>query len=580
MSTSDDLTLAAAAAVLDGPRVGVLLASSGVPRWITQLLDDLVSSASVRLSWVAAVDACAAPERVSPRPVLVAITAVDRLLFARRAGLLGPADADAWARGRSVPFRRLADGRSVGLLLAETTELDIVLDLTGTDRPLQPPSAVLSVWRLCGVPVGSPDVRGVSTAVLNAVLDGAVTVTFELEERTGREPDARHVVTGVCPTHPSSPLLTDAYLAASARQLIAVRLENVAHPADGALAMPEGGGPTNAAAAVPRESQTDSALFPRSRPLRTPSGRMPLRAGAHTLARALARQVRKAVWEPQWFLMIGRQSPDTLLPDPRDLEPVLPPPGRYWADPHIVEHQGRVHLFFEEFLYAERRGRIAVSTLGPDLQLGPVSVALDLDSHLSYPHVFVHAERLYMIPEGASSGRVDLYECGGDPRSWAFCRTIVSHAPLVDVSIVEWEGRWWLFGSLKKPPGMRTAELLLLYSTDDPVAGEWRPHRLNPLLADVGDSRPAGAPWRHAGRLYRLAQDGARGYGAGIVLNDVLRMDRNEYKERRVASLRPVWGRRLCGVHTLNRAGDVVVMDACRWVPRDPRRARTDEMLG
>jgi hypothetical protein len=424
------------------------------------LLEDLVASARVHLIGVAVVPALGPSRPHDPWSAGGALAMADRGLFAQRAGLLRPVDSGAWAHDHGVPL--------------EVLEPEVLLDLTGRDQSHT--AAGFVVWRLHGVRVCADDWRPERDAVVRAVLMGSSTIEFELEETAAGGFGDRRVTTCVCPTHPSSPLLTDAYLAASARQLIARRLATFS------LARPEPGDPQDTqivAAQRPRVGRAAAAQAP------PPSFGPTATAAVRLLGRTIARQVRKAVWEQQWFLMIGRRPADVLLPDPRGLEMLLPPPGRYWADPHVVQYEGRTHVFFEEFLYAERKGRIAVTTLDSGGRPGPVQVALDLDSHLSYPDVFVHDGRLFMIPEGASSGRVDLYECLGGPRDWAFRRTLLADTPLVDVSVVEWQGRWWLFGSLKKPAGLRTAELLLLYSAEDPVTGVWREHRLSPLLADV-----------------------------------------------------------------------------------------------
>ena len=203
---------------------------------------------------------------------------------------------------------------------------------------------------------------------------------------------------------------------------------------------------------------------------------------------------------------------------------------------------------------------------------GSETTALELETHLSYPCVFEHRGRLYMIPENARSGRLDLYECVDVPARWAFRRTLVSGTPLVDASVVEWGGLWWMFASLRSLTGSRTSDLLLLYGADDPVLGTWFRHPMSPILADVSNARPAGAPFVNEGRLYRLAQDGARGYGWGIVVNEVQVLTSSAYVERRVADVGPTWSKRLCGTHTLNRAGDTVAMDACYYVLRGDRR--------
>jgi hypothetical protein len=540
------------------------------------LLDDLLASAAVRLEWIAF-----APMR-SDRVLLGgalsdARQAADRVLFAQRASVLEPVDLRAWASRRGVREARFPSEQAVAKSPPggeSLREADVVLDLTGGEAVAATRGASPAVWRLRGVAVDGNDLAQ-DTLAARAVLNGWATVDFELHLPTDGLAGSDALTVGICPVHPSSPLLTNAYLAASARQLIVRRLESAASAGRGGHDVRTGTAGVSAVSGWRTASPSASV-----EPPACDGAVASALSGARLLARTAARQLRKMLWEPQWFLLVGRQPSSRVLPDPRHLRAIFPPPGTYWADPHVVEYAGRVHVFFEEFIYAEQKGRISTLTLDSTDRPSPSSVALETDSHLSYPDVFVHNGRLFMIPEGASSGRVDLYECGGDSSAWSFCRTLLPDTPLVDASIVEWNGRWWLFGSLKKPAGLRTAELLLLFSADDPVTGSWREHRQSPLLADVTDARPAGAPWRGGSSLYRLAQDGARGYGSGIVVNEVSRLDEAGYEERRVAMLRPTWARGLCGVHTLNRAGDVVVMDACRWVRRDPRRPRTDEMLG
>ena len=302
-------------------------------------------------------------------------------------------------------------------------------------------------------------------------------------------------------------------------------------------------------------------------------------AAVSFLGRTGGRQLRRALFEKQWGLLVGTCDPDELFPDPRRLQPLMPPAGRYWADPFAMRFEGRTRLFFEEFVYETRRGRIGVVTLDEQGQAGEAQVALDLDSHLSYPCVFIHEGRLFMVPENAGAGTVDLYECVDAPAGWVHRRTLLPGVELVDASVVPWGGAWWMFASLKKPPGVRTAELLVLYVTDDPVSGEWRRHPASPLLADVTNARPAGAPFAVGERLYRPAQDGSGDYGWAITLNEVLTLTADDYAERRVATLRPEWAKGLAGTHTINRAGETVVIDASRYVLRDPRRPRAESMM-
>jgi hypothetical protein len=96
----------------------------------------------------------------------------------------------------------------------------------------------------------------------------------------------------------------------------------------------------------------------------------------------------------------------------------------------------------------------------------------------------------------------------------------------------------------------------------DRLLGEWRPHPLNPVKSDVRCARPAGQFFRRNGALYRPAQICAPLYGSGMSINRVVRLTPHDYAERQVERILPSRKDGLLGVHTLNRAGDLTVVDA------------------
>ncbi|HXT21460.1 MAG TPA: hypothetical protein VN923_11965, partial [Thermoanaerobaculia bacterium] len=64
------------------------------------------------------------------------------------------------------------------------------------------------------------------------------------------------------------------------------------------------------------------------------------------------------------------------------------------------------------------------------------------------------------------------------------------------------------------------------------------------------------------GALLRPAQICVPRYGAGISMNRVLRLTPHEYAERQVERVLPAPESGLLGIHTVNRAGDLTVVDA------------------
>ena len=98
--------------------------------------------------------------------------------------------------------------------------------------------------------------------------------------------------------------------------------------------------------------------------------------------------------------------------------------------------------------------------------------------------------------------------------------------------------------------------------TADSLLGEWQPHAANPVKSDVRSARPAGRLYESGGALYRPAQICAPLYGTGISINRVLRLSQEEYVEREEQRILPMHPAGLLGLHTVNRAGELSVVDA------------------
>jgi hypothetical protein len=190
----------------------------------------------------------------------------------------------------------------------------------------------------------------------------------------------------------------------------------------------------------------------------------------------------------QWFLAY-KFRPGTGVQDVPNgtlynFQILTPPIDRFWADPFPVLRDGRYHLFFEEYLYSAGRAHISVLTFGEDGRPGPAQVVLATDHHLSYPNVFEWKSELYMLPEAAESGRVQLYRCVEFPHRWEPASVLLENTAGVDPTLVEIDGRWWLFVTLAEPRTHNWNDELYLYYADAPV-GPWRPHSRNPVKSDV-----------------------------------------------------------------------------------------------
>jgi hypothetical protein len=280
-------------------------------------------------------------------------------------------------------------------------------------------------------------------------------------------------------------------------------------------------------------------------------------------ARVAARAVDKAMHIEQWSLAFAFNR--ELNAELGGFSRLIPAKDRDWADPFAIEKNGRYYVFFEELPYAAGKAHISMIEVRADGSTSAPLKVLERDYHLSYPFLFEHEGELYMLPESARNRTLELYRCVDFPHAWRLERVLIEGLRLVDATLHKGADRWWMFAN-SAPQGSRMFDdELHLFHAESPLA-EWRPHPANPVKSDARSSRPAGALFSRNGTLYRPAQVCVPRYGAGIALQRVLKLTSAEYAERQVQRLLPPEASgphgELRGLHTMNRAGDLIVVDA------------------
>ena len=237
-----------------------------------------------------------------------------------------------------------------------------------------------------------------------------------------------------------------------------------------------------------------------------------------------------------------------------------PPADRLWADPFPFHAAGAHYIFFEELPFSARKAHISMVCVDRDGRVSKPVRVLERDYHLSYPFLVVHRGALYMIPESAGNRSVDLYRCVEFPDRWKLERTLLQGFACFDATVHRERDRWWMFANVAED-GAHPDDELHLFHADD-LLGEWRAHPRNPVKSDVRCARPAGRLYREGDALMRPAQIGVPLYGSGISLNRVMRLSLQDYAEEEVARIVPPPGDRVLGLHTVNRAGELSVIDA------------------
>ncbi len=304
---------------------------------------------------------------------------------------------------------------------------------------------------------------------------------------------------------------------------------------------------------------------------RTPNNQQMVGFLARLLAGILWRRIQCQLFHERWYVahrhvsdagVTGPGVPAVLAAGqkPRGFRRVSSPTHRWYADPFGVEHAGAHHLFFEDADLASGKGIISYARLdGGRVQAEPV---LERPYHLSYPFVFRADGEWYMLPESRDNRSVELYRATEFPWRWALERTVLSDLDAVDPTLLEHDGRFWLFVNVAVPRASIQDELCLYCA--DSLHGEWTPHPSNPIVSDVRRARPAGRIIQGPGGIIRPSQDCSQRYGGAIVFNRITTLTETAYAEEPIGRLEMGWRRGNRATHTFNQAGDYELIDAQR----------------
>jgi hypothetical protein len=300
---------------------------------------------------------------------------------------------------------------------------------------------------------------------------------------------------------------------------------------------------------------------------RAPASALDTRTVAQFAAKSLARAAVRRLyglcynaphWRVGWRFVEGADVID-LRAHPKNGWRNLPDDRRrFYADPFPIEQNGRLFVLVEDFAHALGYGVIAAVEFNGTGPVGVPRPVLDIGSHLSYPFVFEHRGAVWMVPESAATGTVDLYRAAAFPDRWVKEATLLTGIEASDATLLEQDGRWWMLATVRA--GGAFSDALHIWSAPE-LLGPWRPHRGNPVMVDIATARPGGRMVRRNGRLIRPFQDCTDGYGAALGLAEVTQLDDEGFAQRVETVLRPgpQWrGRRL---HTLNRAGALECID-------------------
>lgn len=239
--------------------------------------------------------------------------------------------------------------------------------------------------------------------------------------------------------------------------------------------------------------------------------------------------------------------------DTIDVDWVKMPKERWFADPFVLDvTEDEILLLVEDFSYATQKGIISLLHINREQrEISARKELLELPTHLSFPAIWRKDGHVYVYPESAKSGKLDLYEYDAKKEELKFVKTICDDV-VWDSYITEAFGEPMMFTAAKND------FQLDIYRWDEKKA---RFISCQQIVSEKPNSRMGGAVFEYKGDMYYPAQNCERNYGGAIDIKK-LKVESGKLKvEGVVKHIESMNKRYPMGLHTFNEYKDMVVID-------------------
>lgn len=534
-----------------GHVIGVLLDSRFVPGWVAYAIDGLSKSSQAKVVLVVASGQRQEQARAGQGPILLRLwNSMDRVLRANKTDSLRCEEIDTLLNRLSVGVIRIS---SSTCLAASDSDLELIKQ-AGLDWLVYTGNDMLG-------PAMTACARSGMLSLKEADCIGASKLSGLFCDMCEGNPVSRHAPRLIMSTSTHS---WPVYAPTVAISFLSLALNQNAVYWD-------------MAEALVRLLYTPAELKAHAY---SPSQSMePGNAGANRLSnlrvlgyfaqwsvRLFRHEMTKRLLREQWSIGVQVKGTPSAPTNRKDLLLIHPPDGRFYADPFLLESNGRHFLFFEDYSFPSRKGVIACCELYQDGRYSEPAVVLERDYHLSYPFVFKLGSEVYMIPETREQGTIELHRATGFPHAWTLEAVLVSDIWATDTTLLYYRNKWWLFtaGVLRHTDPNQS--LWLFHS--ETLLGPWLAHPKNPIVSDLCCARPAGCFRVENGSLIRPGQDCLTTYGRAIHLRRVDVLSEDDYRESPFETIDPSLIRGCRGIHTINQTSQFTVLDCRFLIPR------------
>jgi len=237
---------------------------------------------------------------------------------------------------------------------------------------------------------------------------------------------------------------------------------------------------------------------------------------------------------------------------PIQVEWIKMPKDGWFADPFILDvSDDEIQVLVEEMPVGLNKGVITLLKIDRhNLEIKSKKILLEQPTHLSFPCILREAGNIYIYPESAKSGKLDIYEYNPTTETVVFFKTICDDI-VWDSCITDRFGKKLLFTAAHND------NILDIYKWNEDK-NRFLPWKQ--IFSDGKNSRMGGQLFEYKGDVYYPAQDCSKNYGSAIQIKKINYLNDNFSFEtvRKISSPHP---KMKLGLHTLNEFKGVVVID-------------------
>lgn len=243
--------------------------------------------------------------------------------------------------------------------------------------------------------------------------------------------------------------------------------------------------------------------------------------------------------------------------------PLKMPKDEFWADPFLFHYNEKEYLFFENYSYKTKRGKISCGIL-KDGQLMDIGDVLDFNFHLSFPFIFEENGEIFLMPESSENKKLEVFKAVAFPFKWELYSTAFEGEAVGDAFFhIDEEEQKWLFLNKQAAETAAMNSELFIYKVDSYKFNSLIPHKQNPVLIDARVARNGGSIFKHNNQLYRPSQRNVDGiYGRALNINRVDKLTIDEYVETTIQIIEPDFDKKLMGLHHVHQCNGKFVFDA------------------